>query len=483
MKSRLRVLRSSIAISLVLARPAGQSCAQDPPSIVRGPYLQALLSSSVKVLWATDGPSWGRIEYRAGEGAPRVEAEDSASTAHVLTLDALSPGMVYRYRILEGERQLSEEAKFRTAPPAGQGETRAVVAGDSGSGDEEQLAVAALMERLEPDIFLHTGDLDYLGDPDLSIFRPYRSLLTQVGFYPTRGNHDSDFDWRKFFVPPMENPELTGTYYSFDWGSAHFVSLDTNIPFDGGEQPAWLASDLQMARASGIPWIILYFHRPVYTVGAYAGDTVTRRSVMPIADLYGVDLVLNGHDHNYQRSHPVRGQVVRGAWQDPTFISPGGTICLVTGGGGMFLYPEQRGADRRFTRLFREAFHALELVITPERLTARALSPENEVLDEFTIRKGPRPGPRFIRGDVDLSGALDVTDAVLILHHLFLGLSLECPPVASLDGSGLPLTIAEPIQLLGYLFLGGPQPAAPFPDCGENQDADDAWCLRTGCPR
>jgi hypothetical protein len=159
----------------------------------------------------------------------------------------------------------------------------------------------------------------------------------------------------------------------------------------------------------------------------------------------------------------------------------------VTGGGGRQLYPEIEDSDHRFTRLFLYAHHALEIAITPDRLTVRALSPAKEVLDELSITKdGASPELRFIRGDANADGAVNLADAVRVLGYLFLGTTLECPLLAEVaadaDGSGT-VGINDPIFLLNHLCLGGPAPPGPFPECGTVPGADDAWCTRSGCGR
>jgi len=456
--------------------------------LVRGPYLQSLLSTTVDVVWVTDAHSQGKVEWTGPDGVPRVAHDSARTTDHRVRLTALAPDAVHRYRIFDEETPLAPEAAFRTSPPPRAGEFRAVVIGDSGSGLDEQKAVAQSIQGLKPDIFLHTGDLDYLGNVDSSVFGPYREILPSAGFFPSRGNHDLFLPWFALFFPPMDvRPIDGGAYFSFDWGSAHFVALDTNLLWTiadkDSDQLKWLEADLEKAKDGGTAWTILYFHEPVFSVGAYARERLQRDLIAPIAERFGVDLVLSGHDHNYQRSHPVREEIVHDAWQDPAFVSPRGPIYLVTGGGGQLLYSELALADHRFTRVFRESFHAVELVISPARLLVRAVSPYDGVLDEFTIERGPRPQFAFIRGDVNQDGAFDITDPVLVLGHLFLGSPIGCEVLADADDSGLPLLLDDAIRFLFHLFLEGEPPAAPFHACGIDPDADDAFCAEMACPR
>ncbi len=476
----------SFFIGALASLSADRTSAAEPPHIIRGPYLQSLLDTSVVVMFTTSEPFAVEVRYGIEDGPDRSIEGGNGSTEHRFRLEGLAPGKVHRYSIHSGERALTEEFRFRTSPPPGDERIRAVAIGDSGTGNEVQLAVAGVMEEMAPDIVLHVGDIDYEDDMDLTFFRPYQRLLARSCFFPAQGNHDIFLLWGSLFVLPGLDPKRRGIFYSFDWGSAHFAVIDTERDFvDEPEQLAWLAADLEAARARGIPWLILVFHRPLFTVGTYAFDTGMPRmrdAILPIADRYGVELILSGHDHNYQRSHPVRDRIVRDAWQDPRFDSPRGTIHIVTGGGGYFLYNKHVRADERFTRHFILRHHAVELDITASEIHARVVSHEKQLIDEFRITKAPRrPGPRLVRGDVDFDGALNITDAIAVLLHLFQSLRIECPEAARAGEPGAILSITDAVYLLNYLFLGGSPPRAPFPECAPAQDGDDAWCVREAC--
>ena len=484
-------LRARFAVFLVALHACSFARAEDTagPLITRGPYLQAVLQTTAEVLWLTDGPSRGKIAWIDEAGGPVRSLTDSEpATSHRMMLGGLAPGATYLYRVYDEDRASSSEIyRFRTSPLPGRGTFRVAAIGDSGTGDEPQLAVAAVIREMKPNVFLHTGDLVYLGDLDGVVFEPYKDILSSSCFFPTAGNHDEELTWMGAFFPPNTAGTESLLYYSFDWGSAHFVALDTNDDFQDKAQLDWLIGDLERARAAAVPWIILFFHKPFITVGSKGLEASKIRTILlPILDRFEVDLVLNGHDHNYQRSHPVRGGVVHDAWQGAELVSPRGTIEVITGGGGQILYQEDLAADHRFTARFIAAYHALELEIGPTLLTARAISADRQVLDEFSIRKGvPRPELTLRRGDVDQSGELEITDAVLTLLHIFVGETLDCPGIAEaaadVDGSGPPADLTDVAALLGYLFLAGSPPAPPFPACAPVPGADDSWCTRSSC--
>jgi hypothetical protein len=482
----MRVFRAASQVLSVLVI-SGELAAGDDVVLTRGPYLQALLATSVEIVWRTDAPSLGAVLFGEEGAPPRGVREPEAGLVHRVRLEGLTPGRVYRYEILDGDRSLTavEDFRFRAAPEPGGGSVRAVALGDSGIGSDEQYELAALLCDLAPDLILHTGDIDYLGNTDRSIFEPYRESLAGACLYPCQGNHDLGLPWEQLFFPPLEDPGETATFYSFDWGDAHFAVLDTNLELEADSaQIRWLDADLEVARAAGRAWVILYFHEPPYSVGVYAFDgNRLRETIVPLVDRWGVDLVLSGHDHNYQRTHPLREDVARDAWQDPSFASPAGTIYVVTGGGGQSLYPELSRSDHRYHRLFRAVFHLVELEITPDELSVRALGREREVIDAFNILKNrPRPDLEFLRGDVNADRLINIADAVSLLNYLFLGGVIEsfCPAAADLQATGEPPGLDDAVSILNYLFLGGRTPRPPFPACGPAA-ADDAFCLRSGC--
>jgi hypothetical protein len=482
----------------------------ETPRMARGPYVQALTRDRAEVVWRTPEPMEARLRFRVAPDGPWHDLEPSSGTFHRARIEGLLPDTEYSYEIIERTAQAESPVaggpgfRFRTAPPPG-APFRAIAVGDSGIGTNPQLAVKRMLCGLDPrpSFFIHTGDLDYLGDLDLSVFQPYREILAGTCFFPAHGNHDpTGEDWDSAFFPPMDDPAETTTMYSLDWGSAHFTFLDTEIELAPGSERerflGFLRADLERARAGGARWLILVFHVPLFTNGAYFLDetrALVNAALAPVVDEFSVDLVITGHDHNWQRSHPIRGGIVRDAWQDPEFLSPAGTLHVVTGGGGNFLYGRDHRSDGTLNRTFVAEHHALELEVTDAYITGRAIAPCELhsgdpcdegviVLDSFTIRKDrPRPPLRFIRGDSDLSGTVDIADAILVLAHLFTGGGpLECPAAADADSSGFPLDIGDPIRVLGYLFLGSAPLPPPFPECGPAPAADDAGCIRAGCP-
>jgi hypothetical protein len=459
---------------------------QDPGELTRWPYVQRLGRTSADILWRTSTRGTGHVRYWGPAEEPKVATEAEPGFVHRVSLSSLEPGTVYEYEVLQDDRVLTETYRFRT-DPGRDGTIRAAVIGDSGSANANQLAVASLVQSRRPDVFLHTGDLVYVGSFEYAVFTMYKEVYPNTCFYPIPGNHDLGFQLPQDFAFPRSISPEGAVYYSFDSGSAHFAALDSTEWHEEArdEQLTWLRSDLADAKEAGARWLVVYFHYTVYTIGAYAGsgaDLGPRDSIPPIADELGVDLVLTGHDHNYQQTHPLRAGAVVDGWQAPDYVSPRGTIYVVTGGGGGVLYGRRGGPDTERVRRFESAHHAVELDISPATLVVRALGVEGETIDEFSIRKDrPRPTLQFVRGDVTVDGRVNLSDAVALLGHLFLGQPAECLPTLDVTSIGGPPGIGDAIYVLNHLFLGGPPPAPPYPECGAAQGIDEDSCRRTPC--
>src|SRR4029077_8700527 len=146
-------------------------------------------------------------------------------------------------------------------------------------------------------------------------------------------------------------PEGDEDYYSFDAGNAHFVVLETNDPMaPGGAQATFLDQDLTASQAW---WKIVVFHHTIYSSGTHHGSALTiRANVVPLLDKHHVDLVLMGHEHNYERTHPMLGDQVVGEGQ--------GTLYLTTGGGGADLSPV---GTSDFTAYSESALHFVRVTV------------------------------------------------------------------------------------------------------------------------
>lgn len=373
----------------------------------RGPYLQQMTSTGVVVVWATRVAGPGEVHFTADGGgslqaAPAVSRTLTSSATglpfdvyqHEARLTGLSPSSRYTYDVLMASVDATAgQHTFTTSPPVGTSTVRFVAFGDSGVGSAAQRQVAARLATESFDLAIHTGDVAYgstvgIGAGDYStfdawVFDIYRAWLPSKPFFPSIGNHDDEFDsaraYRDVFVLPRHGassayPDHAERYYSYDYGPVHFVVLDTELAFQDparrAEQIAWLERDLA---STSQPWRVAYFHRPPFSAGYQHGSELdVRDAFVPIFERHGVQLVISGHEHGYQRSVPIRQYVAN--------ARP--ILYVVTGGGGAPLHPL---GSESWTAVAAEVHHYVRLSVSGCSLTGEAVRAEGAVFDRFTV--------------------------------------------------------------------------------------------------
>jgi fibronectin type 3 domain-containing protein len=334
---------------LCVALVAGDLGAQ---TITRGPYLQVGTASSVTIRWRTDVASSGRVRYGTDSTSLANFIDAAGSTVdHTVTLSGLAPDTRYYYSVGTTAAVLASgtDLKFVTAPPAGASKPMRIwVIGDAGTGTASQTAVrdayTAWNGARETDFWLVLGDNAYSSGTDLEYqtkhFAVYPSLLKSAVSWYTLGNHDAGTGstgahpyYTMFSFPTAGEAggvaSTTKAYYSFNYGNVHFISLDsqeTNRSATGA-MAAWLTADLQQ---NTLPWVIAFWHHPPYSKGSHDSDTEInlvemRANMLPILEQYGVDLVLAGHSHVYERSYLLDGHYGLSTTLQPSMIKNGGS--------------------------------------------------------------------------------------------------------------------------------------------------------------
>ncbi len=400
-KRFFRIGMPLLAAALCLVSRAG---AQSTTPLTRYPFLQDVRPDRATVVWITPDLAEGLVEF-SGEGGffrsvpaqvtdiPRpVTGLPIPYYKYQATVAGLTPGAQYSYRVLMDGGELAPPADFRFRT-AGPGPFTFLAFGDSGSGSPEQFLLAQVMFRENPALVLHTGDIGYphgsFTDLRNNFFAIYSPLLRRAPFFPCPGNHEYEsrdaLPYVLSYTAPAETvpPPDRGRYYSFDWGDAHFVSLDTNDPLtlaiqSGGPMLRWLDEDLGRTRKL---WRIVYFHHPVWPTTTHEENLVSalvRQHVEPILDRHDVQLVLSGHEHTYQQAAPRRGGLFVGAGL--------GTVNIVTGGGGGFLYPVTPREGLVFAA---SAYHYLRIRVDGPTLDLRAIDINGQTIDQFTLTTPP----------------------------------------------------------------------------------------------
>lgn len=374
-----------------------------PPSstLIRGPYLQQVTSHSAVVVWASREPGPASVQL-GGQSFPATTTFFPSSTTgitdfyqHEAAVTGLAAFTVYPYRLFTGATPATDGSdRFRTAPETGTGRARFFILGDSGVGSSEQRALSARMDADNADFVLHAGDIAYgrpEGEGDASyatyqswFFDVYAPWLRRWPFFPSMGNHDSrasnswgDAYLRLFSLPPDAGagpyPDHAERYYSFDWGPVHVVALDTELAFQDANrraaQIAWLQADLAAAAAQ--PWKIAFYHRSPYSAGGEHGsDLLVQQTFGPLFERYGVQLSLSAHEHDYERTVPIRNSGAHAV------------TYLVSGGGGGPLYAAGEAA---WTAVAASEHHYLRVTLDGCLATLEAVRASGSLLDSWVL--------------------------------------------------------------------------------------------------
>ncbi|MFN8238217.1 MAG: metallophosphoesterase [Chitinophagales bacterium] len=304
--------------------------------------------NSVHVRWRTNTATNSVVQYGTTDGSLLMTVIDNTLvTDHDITVSGLSADTKYYYSV-GATNPLTETYRsganyfFSTLPEKGAERlTRIWAVGDCGNNSSNQLNVRnnymKYMGENHTDIMLLLGDNAYDAGLDneysTNFFPIYQdSLLRNVVLWPAPGNHDyanngsrqndHAIAYYDMFSLPKNGesggvPSSTEAYYSYDFGNIHFLSLDsygkdsnTYFLYDTlGPQVRWIKNDLA---ANTQKWTIAYWHHPPFTLGSHnsetEGDLINIRfRFIRILERYGVDLVLCGHSHVYERSYFLNG--------------------------------------------------------------------------------------------------------------------------------------------------------------------------------
>ncbi|VAW97740.1 hypothetical protein MNBD_GAMMA23-615 [hydrothermal vent metagenome] len=309
---------------------------------LRAPYLQLPTANSMVIRWQTKDRNVGVV--RIGEVAGKLTkeiSELSADDEHRVQLTGLKANTRYYYSVGTQDYALFKGSKYwfktspDTSPDIGTDNTsvqavRFWVTGDQGAAGDIQNGVRdamlswtkqqPLVGKTTPDFWLTLGDNAYRSGSNkqfqTNFFTPYAPILKHTPVWPAYGNHDAR-RWAFFNIFDLPTQAEAGglgssteKYYSFDYGRLHVVMLDSQSSRiqKNSKMLRWLKKDLAQTKQQ---WLVVAFHHPPYTKGSHNSDSLTdsfgrmrnvRKYVLPILENAGVDVVLAGHSHMYERS-------------------------------------------------------------------------------------------------------------------------------------------------------------------------------------
>lgn len=412
----------------------------DLPDLIRGPYLQNGTPSSAVVHWRTETAVPSRVELAATPdgAAPTVFSDAAPKTEHAVEIDLSAlPDRQGYYAVGTDDGMLAdfdpEQVVLRPLAAGADSPLRVWVIGDSGTADDNAVAVRDGFRRHDAEqesaLWLMLGDNAYPNGSDGqyqdAVFDLYPMLLNRLILWSTPGNHDvnnadspsQSGPYYDIFNLPKSGeaggmPSGTEAYYSFDYGKVHFVSLDsadTDLS-PNAAMMAWLIADLN---STAQEWIVAFWHHPPYSKGSHDSDSsgdsggrlfAMREDFLPVLEAAGVDLVLTGHSHSYERTFMLSGHydtsdtltpgmIVDSGDGDPEgdgayFKDTSGTLYAVAGSSGRI----SGGALNHPAMLISlNELGSMILDFDGPRLDGQFIDDGGEIRDVFTLVKEPRP--------------------------------------------------------------------------------------------
>ena len=338
----------------------------ETPNIIRGPYLQHVTKTTMRILWQTNRPSNSVVRFGTTNQLGFFQCDLEAKRYHEMEIDKLSAETAYHYAVRSDGAQ-SEAYNFSTAPNESTPFSFAVYGDNRTIPANHQLVVNAI-ELEAPDFVVNVGDIVengwLYGEFDLQFFNQVGALATTTPFYVAIGNHEgeSPLYYSYFSFPGNER------WYSFDYGDSRHIVLNSNWRYvQGSLQYKWFEQELQKAQADQVEWLFTHCHHPAYSEGSSGdgGAVDMRTSIMPLMEQYGVDVWFNGHVHDYER-----GEL-------------NGVVHIVSGGGGASL--SSWSQDFAHVTVYDSRHHFVDVQITGKTATFRAIDPDGTVFDEFIL--------------------------------------------------------------------------------------------------
>jgi acid phosphatase type 7 len=371
-------------------RVAGSAVGSDPtPRLVHLGFIGDP-KTSIVAQWRTADETTAATTIRFAEGADLTEdqlAQEATGIefgykatgttiyrVHQAHLCGLSPGTSYSYQV-GSAGHFSPVYTFRTAPDVVANPDAEVVfgvIGDSRDGYDVWGQLTDLLSQRSPDLVLFTGDAVTIGLTQIEweeFLGRAEQLLATTPIVFAHGNHEVNAVtyYSQFALPgDQEN-------FSFDYGHAH-ISVANDSPDDpsaiAGSTRAMLAADFEASKNAR--WRLLMHHKSMWSASNHGSNLELQAAWMPLVDQYALDLVLSGHDHDYEISKPLRAGAVQASNAD-------GTVYAVVGGAGAELYSN---ATLFHTAYSEKTHSATMLRVRRDLLELEAFRPDGSVISD-----------------------------------------------------------------------------------------------------
>jgi hypothetical protein len=463
-----------------------------------------LAPTGISVRWNTDVAANAKITYgTAPDALTQTLNVATSTTAHDIRITGLNPDTTYYYSVGTSTTPLAggdATHKFKTAPlPGTVKPVRVWVLGDSGTGGDGTGRAESVRDGYlnspfyqDPDLWIMLGDNAYNDGTEAettkAIFQTYPTMLRKSALWSAFGNHEAHTAagapyFAAFTFP--KNAESGGVasgtenYYSFDFANIHFVCLDSQTSSSraiGSPMLQWLEADLA---ATTQPWIIAFWHHPPYSKGSHSSDTETsliqmRTNALPILEAHGVDLVLCGHSHSYERSMLINGHYGLSSTFNPATmaIDPGngketgtGAYQKAPGGNHGTVYMTAGNSGKTSGGLLNHpvmvsnlnVLGSIVLDVDGNRLDVREINSAGTVIDNFTIIKSATGSTLVVQNWESLNTHAGTPRALAISDDQFVE-----PRAAGLRHLRVtfsePITVANPASALTVTGLNSAGP-------------------------
>jgi hypothetical protein len=357
--------------------------------------------NGLTVTWSNTGTAdsiqWGyTTSYEKGKFPAVKRAGYTSGTSffkYVFPTVTATTTLYYSFYDSKG-KTWNPPATFMTSPPVNTSSFSFCALGDCRDYPSTLTTVSNLVTARKSSLVLFNGDLTLLGTSASeynTFFTAASAFLANNLVYHVMGNHDNSNS--SMFSNLWDLPQTGGTnlYYSFRYGNAIFISLNSN---DAGNatQLTWLQNTLSAAASDpSITWKIVSFHHAFFNTGSHTGDMDSYRSTWWKAfDDYGVDMVFNGHDHNYQRTYPIN--LNAGSVGTPVAkygsTSTEGRCQVISGGAGAGLYSQNTGSSDAWSiNVFNKTYNYTSVTVTGCKVKIIAYDQNNVLIDSLTLDK------------------------------------------------------------------------------------------------
>ncbi|PKN22046.1 MAG: hypothetical protein CVU65_15700 [Deltaproteobacteria bacterium HGW-Deltaproteobacteria-22] len=350
------------------------------PPMPRRPYVQNVTPTGLSLLWETARNETFTATLRSLASAVSWEQVSGPARHHEVRFEGLVPSSSYEYAISTSSGTF--RAVVRTAPEGDQPFTF-LVYGDTRNGHGIHKTLAQIMAFDDAEFVIHTGDFvsDGLRNDKWNQFLEYSwPLMRRLPLYPTLGNHENAFEsgadnFRQIFSVP-ENSPYPEMVYTFTWGNSRFFVIDSNKPFIGAPQTAWLRTQLsETALDPRIRHLFVSVHHSPYSSGPHGPNQELLDSGL-VDDLrrYGVDMTFSAHDHLYERG-----------------LVDGLTYIITAGGGAPIYYVKENLPTSLVTE---PVHHYCRVHVDGDRVELSAWRMDGSLLDYVQLRKSDSPKGR-----------------------------------------------------------------------------------------